>query len=293
MTDVGKLILIGYIYIERVLAPAGALVMRWLSIFIVALLFMMPTASLAQEESEAIWDGLREQLFPDQIIEDGSAIMSLKSPYRASDASLVPISIHFQRPQNDQDHITEVTLIIDENPAPVAGIFHMTPESGIADIATRIRIDSYTDVRAVARTSSGKTYMVSSFVKASGGCSAPATADMDAAIKRIGKMKMKFLKNDHPNQKELSHAQLLISHPNYSGLQFNQITRTEIPAHYIDSITILRNETPVLSVDSSISISENPSIHFYYRNGGKDDALHVVATDSEGAEFTKTWKRPS
>ncbi len=28
------------------------------------------------------------------------------------------------------------------------------------------------------------------------------------------------------------------NHPNYSGLQFNQLTRTEIPADYIDTVVI-------------------------------------------------------
>ena len=35
--------------------------------------------------------------------------------------------------------------------------------------------------------------MVSNFVKAAGGCSAPSLADMDAVMARLGKMKMKFI----------------------------------------------------------------------------------------------------
>ena len=38
--------------------------------------------------------------------------------------------------------------------------------------------------------------MVSNFVKAAGGCSAPSLADMDAVMARLGKMKMKFIKTE-------------------------------------------------------------------------------------------------
>lgn len=40
-------------------------------------------------------------------------------------------------------------------------------------LATRVRVDDYSYVRAVAETADGKLHMVKAFVKASGGCSAP------------------------------------------------------------------------------------------------------------------------
>ena len=48
---------------------------------------------------------------------------------------------------------------------------------------------------------------------------------------RLGKMKMKFIKTGEKNI--LNQAEFLISHPNFSGLQFNQLTRSEIPAHLL------------------------------------------------------------
>ena len=33
---------------------------------------------------------------------------------------------------------------------------------------------------------------------------------------------------------ELNVAQFVVSHPNFSGLQFNQLTRAEIPAHFVN-----------------------------------------------------------
>ena len=44
-------------------------------------------------------------------------------------------------------------------------------------ISTRVRVNSYTNVHAVAELSDGKLYVVKTYVKASGGCSAPAVKD--------------------------------------------------------------------------------------------------------------------
>ena len=38
--------------------------------------------------------------------------------------------------------------------------------------------------------------MISNFVKAAGGCSAPSLADMDSVMARLGKMKMKFIETN-------------------------------------------------------------------------------------------------
>jgi len=45
-------------------------------------------------------------------------------------------------------------------------------------------------VRAVAELSDGTLHMTKKFVKAAGGCSAPAMADMALAMQRAGKMKL-------------------------------------------------------------------------------------------------------
>ena len=72
--------------------------------------------------------------------------------------------------------------------------FNLTPKMGNASITTRIRIDKYTYVRAIAEMNTGEKLMVANYVKAAGGCSAPSLADMDAVMARLWKMKMKFLK---------------------------------------------------------------------------------------------------
>ena len=134
--------------------------------------------------------------------------------------------------------VKSLVLIIDENPSPLVSKFKFNKKVENASLTTRVRVDKYTYVRAIAETSDGKKYMVANFVKAAGGCSAPSLADMDAVMARLGKMKMKFIETKV--EKGLNKAEFLISHPNYSGLQFNQLTRSEIPAHFINYIKYIR-----------------------------------------------------
>lgn len=232
------------------------------------------------------WSSLKEQLFPGKTFEDGKGVITLDTPYRAVDAAVVPISIKAAKPQTPDHYIKALYLIIDENPSPVAAVFHLTPESGLADISTRVRINKYTNVRAIAESSDGKNYMVTNFVKATGGCSAPALSDAESAMARLGKMKFKVLKGasgDRPAE-----AQLLISHPNYSGLQFDQISRTEIPADFVQTVEISLGDKKVLSADTDISISEDPSFIFHYLDPNGGD-IKASVTDSEGRKFEKSW----
>ena len=220
-----------------------------------------------------------------EVILNGDHMMTLDTPYRALDAAIVPISLFFKTHQTNEMYVKSVTFIADENPAPIIGKFFLTPKSGNADISTRIRIDRYTYVRAIAEMNDGKKYMVSNFVKAAGGCSAPSLADMDSVMARLGKMKMKLIETGEIGQ--LNKAQFIISHPNFSGLQFSQLTRTEIPAHFVNSVKITQNQKVILEVEADISISEDPSFTFHYFNSG--GPLFVEVTDSEGSKFTQNW----
>ena len=228
---------------------------------------------------------LKEWIYGDEQILDGSDLFSLQTPYRALDAAMVPISINFKVDQKDEFFIKSLTIIVDENPSPLVSKFKFTTKVGNASLTTRVRVDKYTYVRAIAETNDNKKYMVANFVKAAGGCSAPSLADMDAVMARLGKMKMKFIETGVENR--LNKAEFLISHPNYSGLQFNQLTRAEIPAHFINFIKIYQDDKIILEARPDISLSEDPSITFHYKDSG--GPLMVEIEDSEGQKFADNF----
>ena len=256
----------------------------FLKYFLAIFLTFLSAGSFAKDKSpEPItWNNyLKEAVFGEEVINDGSHMFSLDTPYRALDAAIVPISIDFKKPQSEETFVKSLTLIVDENPSPVVSKFNFTPKIGNASLTTRIRIDKYTYVRAVVEMNNGEKYMNSNFVKAAGGCSAPSLADMDAVMARLGKMKMKFFETG--NENSLSKAQFLISHPNYSGLQFNQLTRAEIPAHFVNYIKIEQDDDLILEAYPDISLSENPAITFHFQDSGSP--LKVSVEDSDGKNY--------
>ena len=174
-------------------------------------------------------------------------------------------------------------------PLPVAGIFAVGPNSGVSSIATRVRVDSYTNVHAVAELDDGKLYVVATYVKASGGCSAPAAKNADEAVANLGQMRLRqFTATDPAPASRPREAQIMVRHPNNSGLQMDQVTRLYIPAFFVNELHIWQDDTLVLAMQGGISISEDPNIRFsYVPNGAKH--IRVEAKDTDGHVFQNEW----
>ncbi len=259
------------------------------SLFVFLMIVILSTKGFSNEKPKSqTWENNVKQLLYDQDVklENGSNFMSLETPYRALDAAMVPIKIKFLKDQTENDYIKSITIVVDENPSPVVGKFLFSTKVGNATFSTRIRVDKYTYVRVIAEKNNGERFMISNYVKAAGGCSAPSLADMDAVMARIGKMKMKFIETSN-EKNSLNKARFLISHPNYSGLQFNQLTRAEIPAHFINYVKVEQDGEMIFEATPDISLSEDPSFTFNYRNTG--GAIKVTVEDSEGQSFTEEF----
>lgn len=246
----------------------------------------LPARAQAQApdpQSSERWRKLRAALFQDRPIETGAgSVLALDAPERAADAALVPLAVRAQFAQTPQRRIERLWIVIDSNPSPVAAAVRFGPASGRADLATRVRIDEYTHVRAIAETSDGRLHMATRFVKASGGCSAPPTRDAQAARASMGRMRLQVHGPLQPGEPAL--AQLMVSHPNHSGLVMDQFTRQYQPAHFVRSIEVNHQGRLVLSAELDFSISENPNLRFHFlpQPGGE---LRAEAIDTEGQAF--------
>lgn len=243
-------------------------------------------------EANEVWKKVRASLFAARPIANvGDDVLLLDTPNRAEDAAIVPISIKFRAPQNAGQYVSKLYLLIDNNPSPIAGVFTFTPNAGRADVETRVRVDEYTHVRAIAEMNDGKLLMNTRFVKASGGCSAPPGKDQAAAMASLGKMKFR-VEGDVVSRKPVL-AQLMISHPNNSGLAMDQATRQFTPAHYVRTVNVSYAGQPVMTADVDISISENPSFRFYFVPNGEGE-LKAEVVDSADKRFSSALKvRPA
>jgi sulfur-oxidizing protein SoxY len=270
------------------LAVHGRKKMRALKIFLSWALLALTLNAYAVEQPKEIWPKVRLSLFQDRPIEEGDgSILQLEAPDRAADAAIVPLSIKTQFVQSPEKYIQKIYLIIDRNPSPIGAVFHLTPDSGRADIDTRVRIEEYTHVRAIAEMNDGKLFMTTKYVKAAGGCSAPAGKDQEAALARIGKMKFRLDDKIALNQPNV--AQLMISHPNNSGLAMDQLTRLYVPAHFVRRVEVTYAGRPILIADVDFTISEDPNFRFYFvpREEGE---LKAEVVDTKDLEFKSSVK---
>ena len=138
----------------------------------------------------------------------------------------MPVTLRTKLSASDSRQVLNITLVIDQNPAPMAAKFQLGPDARVSEISTRVRVNNYTDVHAVAELSDGQLYMVKTFVKASGGCSAPAAKNADEAKSRLGQMRYRqFAKAGEGPASGAREAQIMIGHPNNSGLQMDQVTQ--------------------------------------------------------------------
>lgn len=248
------------------------------------LCFIANTAHAASEDETAWTTTLKPQFFADKTIDETNPPLEITAPYRAEDPALVPLQITSKIPQTPEHYIKHVTLIIDNNPVPFSAAFDFTPESGKADIAMRVRVNAYTYIRAIAETNDGKLSMAKAFVKASGGCSAPIGTDLDAAMARLGKMKFKF-EGDKASLNQPNSVQLLISHPNITGLQMDQISRLVKPAHFMDEMKVSFEGKPILTAKTDIAISADPNFRFFFVPT-KPGELQAEIKDNLGNRYT-------
>jgi len=233
-------------------------------------------------DAGARWKAVRAGLFGERPIASNAAdVLELEAPARAEDAAIVPVAIRTRVPPG-AGPIRTLHLVIDNNPSPVAAVFTFAPRSGRADIETRVRIDEYTHVRAIAQTSDGKLYMASRWVKASGGCSAPPGKDPAAALATLGRMRLRVDGDVAPGRPV--QAQLMISHPNRSGLAMDQGTRQYTPAHFVRKVDVTYGGEPVLSADLDFAISENPHLRFWFVPQGQGE-LKATVVDSRDLTF--------
>lgn len=200
-----------------------------------------------QQPSSSAWELLRARYYGDRPMgEVDEKYMSLEAPANTPDPAATPLTLRFA---DDQRRIKQVRVFIDNNPSPLVATFELA-DTPVTEINMRVRIDRFSSVRAIAETADGRLEMRSTWVKASGGCSAPPSASADGVL---GEIRVRT----SPDAKSV---QVGIRHPNASGFQIDPKTGDPIPAHYIAHIRVNAGGSALLDAETGISLSENPAL---------------------------------
>ena len=236
----------------------------------------------AEPPDDELWPRLREGLFGTRAIEeDGGGRLELQLPDRAADAGTVPLGIRLRSLPGDPK-LQRLFLVIDKNPSPVGAIFEFGGPRREVDVETRVRIEDYTWVRVIAEREDGSLIGTKRYIKASGGCSAPAGKTLSERIAGIGRMKWRIDQPQVPGGDAM--VQLLIRHPNDSGLAMDQLTRLYDPPMFVSNVKVTRGSAIVFAAQVDFTISENPAFRFNLPPGGEGD-LRAEITDTDGRHF--------
>ena len=233
-----------------------------------------------------MWPKLRQGLFGARVIaEDEGARLELELPDRAADAGTVPLGIRLHVLPGDP-HLRKLYLVIDKNPSPVGAIFEFGDAKGGIELETRVRIEDYTWVRVIAEREDGSLIGTRRYIKASGGCSAPAGKTLSERMAGIGRMKWRIDPPRMPGGNAM--VQLLIRHPNNSGLAMDQLTRLYDPPMFVRNVKVTRGNALVFAAQIDFTISENPAFRFSLPPGGEGD-LRAEISDTDERHFESTY----
>jgi sulfur-oxidizing protein SoxY len=244
-----------------------------------------PVAALAG----STFDDLRPAIVGDRVIKDGRGIVSVKAPYRPEDIRAVPLDV--DATLTDGRTVRAVTLVVDNNPSPIAASFKFGPGRTHVGLGIKFRLNQQSDVRAIVEASDGTLYMTTQLVKFPGGqaaCSAPPQTPPEETAANLGKMTLADVSSGIAASSINQRVRLALSHPNHTGMVLDQITLLYTPLKMVREVTIRQGDEPVFTMEGSIALNENPVIEFDYRRNGASN-IAVTATDTDGASFQRSF----
>lgn len=254
---------------------------------------LLPFGTIAHAQDDETpeppgWNSIRKEFYDGREIAE-SKLVVVEAPDKAEDASVVPVTIYLNA--EVAENIKSLRVFIDNNPMPLVGSFSFGRAAGVGSktISTRVRFDSFSYIRAIAETEDGRLFMDTHFVQAAGGCSSPAIKDATEAAANAGQMNIKKIAAQRfassRNQSMVTaEGQVMLKHPNYSGMQMDPGTGQYIPAKYVRSIDVSRGGELIFHMEAGISLSTNPNVRFTY-GSVEGETLEAKAEDSDGATF--------
>jgi sulfur-oxidizing protein SoxY len=256
---------------------------------VAAALGLSTLAGAPQAQAGKAWDEIRAGVFADRTIEPAGDAVVLTAPFRPLDQRAVPIEVEAKFA--DGRSVRAVTLIVDENPSPVAARFDIGGAREHFHVATKLRLNAGTDVRAIVEASDGKLYMAERFVRFAGGqaaCSAPPSGSPEQIAASMGKMSLEPLSKQAEATQIEPRARLQVMHPNHTGMVLDQLTLLYVPLRIITDLEVRQGEERVFAMQGSMTMAQDPVIDFDYRTNGSE-TLSISARDSSGGAWQRTF----
>jgi sulfur-oxidizing protein SoxY len=252
---------------------------------------ILALAGAPAAQAGSVWDDIKPAVFGDRPIHAGGGALILHAPYRAEDQRAVPVTVEARLA--DGRKIKSITVVVDENPSPVAAVFRFADQRDRASLGVNIRLDHASPIRAIVEASDGVLYMAEKFVKASGlgVCAAPPRGDPQVAARTMGQMQFTDLTGSDKAAAATRFrrsAQLDIKHPQNTGMQMDQITLLYVPLRFITTLEVSFGGRKLFDMESGMTLSEDPRIVFDYVAGGAGEMV-VRASDTSNTVWQQAF----
>lgn len=100
---------------------------------------------------------LIDEIVKGAAIEEGGILVEL--PQIAENGNSVPMHVKVDHPMAPADFVAAIHIIAERNPRPLVASFHLQPQSGRAEVSTRVRLAGTQKVTVLAVMSDGKFRM--------------------------------------------------------------------------------------------------------------------------------------
>ncbi|MBI0538636.1 sulfur oxidation protein SoxY [Roseomonas sp. KE2513] len=116
-------------------------------------------ASLTQVQSDESFTEAERAILAGRTPIAGGVVLDL--PPLSENGNSVDLTVTAESPMTREDHVTAIHILSERNPFPRVATFHLTPRSGRAEVATRIRLATSQTLVVLAETSRGTIHRTS------------------------------------------------------------------------------------------------------------------------------------
>lgn len=196
----------------------------------------------------------------------------LDLPHVSEDGAAVPLSVSFEGTLAEGDFLEEIHLFAAGNPSPEIASFRLTPQAGLPEISTRVRLNESQQVIAIARSHQGETFATAREVRITvSGC---LMRGDDQGPEPMSNPRVSL--PERANAGEPVEVRTLISHPMETGLREGADGET-LPRHIIERFSVSLNGETALDAELHQAVSANPYLRFHL-------------APSEAAEVVIEWQ---
>lgn len=208
--------------------------------------------------ASAAWQRLDEAR---AVVGDATPIaegITLELPLVSENGATVPLTVRVDRPMDSDDPVEEIHLFAPGNPAPEIAVFRLTPLAGVAEIATRVRLNESQTVIALARTASGEVLVGERDVRVTvTGC-----LMVDDTYESANLFQTRLRAPQRLAAGEPGEVLSMINHPMETGLRSDS-AGNPLPKRIIERLEASLGGEPVLVAELNRSVSANPYLRFF------------------------------